>query len=72
MGGIKIAYTALEKALDRQGAAARDKKIDGFTPEQRYFLGWAQVWRTNARPEEMRRRLKIDPIRPHSSGATGR
>ena len=52
MGGIKVAYAALEKALDRQGAAARGQKIDGFTPEQRYFLGWAQVWRTNARPRK--------------------
>ena len=64
MGGIKVAYAALEKALDRQGAETRDKKIDGFTPEQRYFLGWAQVWRTNARPEIMRQLLKVDPHSP--------
>ena len=64
MGGIKIAYAALEKALDRQGAAAHEKQIDGFTPEQRYFLGWAQVWRINIRPEEARRLLKIDPHSP--------
>ena len=50
LGGSKIAYAALEKALARQGADARDKKIDGFTPEQRFFLSWAQVWRNNIRP----------------------
>ncbi len=64
MGGIKVSYAALEKALDRQGADAHTKTIDGFTPEQRFFLGWAQVWRANIRPEEARRLLKIDPHSP--------
>ena len=64
LGGSKIAYLALEKALAREGADAIDKKIDGFTPQQRYFLSWAQVWRANTRPEELLRRLKIDPHSP--------
>ena len=43
LGGLKIAYLALEKSLKEHG---RPANIDGFTPEQRFFLGWAQVWRT--------------------------
>ena len=46
-GGLTVAYAAMQKAL---GSGPR-KKIDGFTPEQRFFLGWAQVWRELARPE---------------------
>ena len=64
LGGLKVAYAALEKALDCQGADAREKKIDGFTPEQRFFLGYAQVWRGNVRPETQRQLLKLDPHSP--------
>ncbi len=64
LGGSKIAFFALEKALDRQGPEARAKKIDGFTPEQRFFLSWAQVWRVNMRPEMARVRLNTDPHSP--------
>ena len=46
-GGLTVAYAALERVL---GTAPRTK-IDGFTPEQRFFLGWAQVWRELSRPE---------------------
>ncbi len=64
LGGSKIAYAALEKALQRQGAEAASRKIDGFTPEQRFFLSWAQVWRSNIRPEMLRMRLVTDPHSP--------
>ena len=64
LGGSKIAYLALEKALARQGTEAKDKTIDGFTPTQRYFLSWAQVWRTNIRPEMARMLVKTDPHSP--------
>ena len=64
LGGSKIAYLALEKALAREGTQAKEKQIDGFTPAQRYFLSWAQVWRTNARPETVRMLLKVDPHSP--------
>ena len=53
IGGIKLAYAALQKALDKN-PQARDQKIDGFTPEQRFFLGWAQVWRANQREDDLR------------------
>ncbi|MBV9881309.1 MAG: M13 family metallopeptidase [Gemmatirosa sp.] len=50
LGGLTIAYAAMEKAL---GTKPRTK-IDGFTPEQRFFLAWAQVWREQMRPEAAR------------------
>jgi putative endopeptidase len=63
IGGIKLAYSALQKALEKN-PQARDQKIDGFTPEQRFFLGWAQVWRANQRDEDLRLRLTTDPHSP--------
>ena len=63
IGGMKIAYAALQKALAKN-PQARNKKIDGFTPEQRFFLGWAQVWRANQRDEDLKLRLNTDPHSP--------
>ncbi len=60
LGGAKIAYYALQKALADK---PRDP-IDGFTPEQRFFLNYAAIWRVNSRPEETRRRVNIDPHSP--------
>jgi len=60
IGGLKIAYLALEKSL-------RDRprtKIDGFTPEQRFFIAYAQVWRAKQRPESLRVSLATDPHSP--------
>jgi predicted metalloendopeptidase len=63
IGGVKIAFLALQKALAKNPEAAQ-KKIDGFTPEQRFFLGYAQAWRANQRDEDTMRRLVIDPHSP--------
>jgi len=63
IGGLKIAYLAFQKALAKH-PEQREKKIDGFTPEQRFFLGFAQIWRANQRDEETRRRLTVDPHSP--------
>jgi len=49
-GGLTVAYAAMKRAL----AAHPQPVIDGFTPEQRFFLGWAQVWRELDRPEFLR------------------
>lgn len=57
LGGLTVAFYAYQKSL--QGKP-RPKNIDGFTPEQRFFLGWAQVWAQNVRPEEARRRVRTD------------
>ncbi len=48
LGGLKIAWLAYQKSLEGK---ARPAEIDGFTPEQRFFLGFAQVWAANATPE---------------------
>jgi putative endopeptidase len=57
LGGLTLAYRAFQKAQ----AGKPNKLIDGFTPEQRFFLGWAQVWSSSIRPEEARRRVITDP-----------
>jgi putative endopeptidase len=49
-GGLTVAYAAMKRAL----AQHPQPTIDGFTPEQRFFLGWAQVWRELDRPEYLR------------------
>ncbi|MBI3364756.1 MAG: M13 family metallopeptidase [Ignavibacteriae bacterium] len=61
LGGVTIAYVALQKALEANG---RPDKIDGFNPDQRFFLSWAQIWRQNARPENLKVRLITDPHSP--------
>ncbi len=59
-GGLTVAYAAMEKAL---GNAPRTR-IDGFTPEQRFFLAWAQVWRELDRPAYARMLVNVDPHSP--------
>ncbi len=61
LGGATIALRAYERSL--QGK--QHTTIDGFTPEQRFFLGFAQVWGENMAPEEARRRALVDP---HAQG----
>ncbi|MBC6988433.1 M13 family metallopeptidase [Hymenobacter sp. BT491] len=60
LGGLNLAYTALQKQL----AGKPKTKVDGFTPEQRFFLAWAQIWRTNSRPEYLRQQVLTDPHSP--------
>ena len=60
LGGLNIAYEAFKKTSQGKG----NEKIDGLTPDQRFFLSWAQVWRSNTRPEETATRLKTDPHSP--------
>ncbi len=61
IGGIKIAWAAFQKVLERKG---RPAPIDGFTAEQRFFLGAAQSWRNKIRDEALRVRLNVDPHSP--------
>src|SRR6516165_6027927 len=64
LGGVKIALSALESALSRQTVEEREKKIDDLTQEQRFFLSYAQIWRSNVRPEYLRLVLNVDPHSP--------
>jgi predicted metalloendopeptidase len=67
-GGVLTGYDALERALARDG---RPGPIDGYTPEQRYFLSYAQSWRVHVRPEQLRTRVTVDPHAPESLRVNG-
>ena len=58
-GGVKIAFMALQNKLN-----GKNDLIDGFTPQQRFFLGYAQIWCQNATPESYRVLAKTDPHSP--------
>ncbi len=60
LGGVTIAYEALMKTKQFK----ENKLIDGFTPAQRFFLSWAQVWKNNIRDEEASQRLTTDNHSP--------
>uniref|UniRef100_UPI00404A02BA M13 family metallopeptidase n=1 Tax=Candidatus Planktophila sp. TaxID=2175601 RepID=UPI00404A02BA len=60
LGGLTIGYKAYQIFL----AGKQAPVIDGLTGQQRFFMSWAQVWRTKVRPEEMRRRIATDPHSP--------
>jgi putative endopeptidase len=67
IGGLNIAYQAFK--LTPQGKD--NKKVDGLTPDQRFFLSFAQVWRIKNRDEAMRVRLKTDPHSPEMFRVNG-
>ncbi|MGV9415250.1 M13 family metallopeptidase [Nocardia sp. NPDC003693] len=60
LGGLSIALSAYEISVENGDSPV----LDGLTGLQRVFFGWAQVWRTKARPEEAIRRLAVDPHSP--------
>lgn len=59
-GGLSIAYDGLQIALKDKP----QEKIDGFTPEQRFFMSWAQAWRTLYRPEALKVQVQTNPHSP--------
>ena len=68
LGGLKIAYAAMQRGM---AGKPRPAKIDGFTPEQRFFLAWAQVWRRNIRPERARMLINVDSHSPSNWRTNG-
>ena len=62
LGGISIAYDALQRYLKRN--PNENKEIDGFTPEQRFFIAWSQIWKSNVRDETAKMFAMIDPHSP--------
>lgn len=62
LGGLNVAYEAFKKTKQGQSTA----KIDGFTADQRFFLSWAQVWRSAQRPESAASRILTDPHSPEN------
>ncbi|HVF96607.1 MAG TPA: M13 family metallopeptidase [Flavisolibacter sp.] len=67
IGGLSIAYEAFSKTKQFKDA----KKIDGFTPQQRFFLSWAQIWRNNAVPETQAQLILTDSHSPGQYRANG-
>ena len=63
-GGLRIAYAALMSTLAKEGTPETEK-IDGYTPAQRFFIGFGQVWCENRTEQAARLGAKVDP---HSSG----
>ena len=61
LGGVLAAYDGLQMYYKEHG---RPGKIDGLTPEQRFFLSWATIWRTKMREEALRSRIKTDTHSP--------
>ncbi|WP_448701634.1 M13 family metallopeptidase [Mucilaginibacter sp. AW1-3] len=67
IGGLAIAYQAFKNTPQGKG----DTKIDGLTPDQRFFLSFAQVWRIKDRDETMRQRISGDPHSPEMYRVNG-
>ncbi|HEX3799418.1 MAG TPA: M13 family metallopeptidase [Verrucomicrobiae bacterium] len=69
LGGVTIAYEALQRDLARD--PSKRKKIDGLTPEQRFFISFAQIWRVNWREAALRQAITVDPHSPGQFRAIG-
>ena len=67
LGGLSMAYKAYHISLDGK----EDKVIDGLTGDQRFFMSWAQVWRSKNREEAMRRQMLTDPHSPPAYRVNG-
>lgn len=68
LGGLLIAFGALQRKIATDG---NREAVQGFTPEQRFFMAWARVWRMNIRPELALRLLVTDPHSPHPLRVNG-
>ena len=69
LGGANVAYDALQIALKKQ--PADNKKIDGYTPDQRFFLNFARIWRGSILPQRQEVLLNTDPHAPAQYRAIG-
>lgn len=65
LSGMAIAYKAFKENY------TDNRVIDGYTPDQRFFLGWAQVWMRQYRDEELRKRIETDPHSPSEFRTNG-
>lgn len=67
LGGLTVSYNAFKTTEQYK----KGETIDGFTPSQRFFLGWAQVWATNARTEFLKNQIKTDVHSPSVQRVNG-
>ena len=70
LGGLNVAYDALQTALKANPAEAA-QKIDGYTEDQRFFLNWARVWRGSTREKAEELQINTDPHSPEGLRAMG-
>lgn len=68
LGGLNIAYEGLQRFLRENGNPG---KIDGYTPEQRFFISWATIWRSKEKEESLRTQVNTDPHAPNRFRANG-
>jgi putative endopeptidase len=61
LGGLKIAYAAFQRSLKGK---PHPRPIDGLTAEQRFFLAWAQIWRSKSTDPALRNQVTVDPHAP--------
>jgi putative endopeptidase len=67
LGGLTVSYNAFKNTEQFK----KNEMIDGFTPMQRFYLGWAQVWATNARDEALKLQVKTDVHSPSAQRVNG-
>jgi len=67
LGGLSVAYAAYRLSLEGKEPPV----IDGLTGDQRFFLGWSQIWRRLYREQELRKRLLTDPHSPSEYRVNG-
>jgi len=63
-GGARVSFMALEHVIADDKTGKESQKIDGYTPQQRFFLGFGRVWCEKRRPEVARMRVLVDPHSP--------
>lgn len=68
LGGVNVAYEGLQRFLRENG---RPGWIDGYTPEQRFFISWASIWRSKDKDESLRTQVNTDPHAPNLFRANG-
>jgi len=68
LGGVSVAYDGLQRYLAENG---RPENIDGYTPEQRFFLSWGNIWRIKYRDEKLKTLINVDPHSPNMYRANG-
>lgn len=68
LGGVTLAFNALKEVLAERPTP---KKIDGYTPQERFFIAWVQLWMSKERPEVVKLMISSDPHPPSEFRATG-
>ena len=68
LGGVNLAWDALQKYFEKYG---KTPSIDGYTPEQRFFMSWGTIWRTKFRDEALRTQVMTNPHSPGMYRANG-